>query len=605
MGMHRKDKSARPAAAAAIHMAATTMPPARRCRPRRMSAAVALACALVPAGVLAAAEAPADLLLLHGRVYTVDAAQPWSQAVAVRGERIVAVGTDTALAALRGPATQIIDLHGQLLTPGFIDSHVHFIEGGRYLANVPLRDATSMAQIAQDVARYARDHPQAAWIRGEGFSYGYADLPKDGFHKEILDKAVPDRPVLLTSGMAHAAWANSAALKRAGITRDTPNPVGGEIVRGPDGEPTGWLKEDPAIAPVLALVPQPTDAENRAALKAAMREANRVGLSRMDSAAGDYAFLPLLAQMEREGELTLRLSIADEMHPPRLTAEHLAALEAARAQYQDAYLSAGTVKFFMDGVIESHTAYLPGGYADQPGETGVRFWDPADFKAAVRTLDTHGFQIYTHAIGNGAIALTLDAYEEAQSANGAPARAPLRHRIEHAEMPNPGDIPRFAQLGVIASMQPLMIYPRDEWKGMEGLWQQYAGDRWLPVAFATRTLLDSHAVLAFGTDWPIVQLNPLLGVRNAVLRQSLDGQPAGGYQPQQRISVAEAVRAYTLDAAYASGKEQDEGSIATGKLADLVLFSRNFIEGPANEIAQARVLMTMVDGKVVYRAAQP
>jgi predicted amidohydrolase YtcJ len=569
----------------------------------------ALACALLCAGASAgaagadvAAGPAADLLLLHGRVYTVDAAQPWAEAVAVRGSRIVAVGTDAAVAALRGPGTQLIDLQGQLLTPGFIDSHVHFIEGARYLSNVPLRDATSMGEIAQRVARYAREHPGAAWIQGEGFSYGYADLPGGSFHKEILDKVAPDRPVLLTSGMAHAAWANSAALRRAGITRDTPNPPGGEIVRGPDGEPTGWLKEDAAIDPLIALIPKPTRAQNKAALAAAIHEANRVGLSRVDSAGGDLPYLDVLAQIEREGGLSLRISISDWINPPGLSPEHLAALEAARAQYRDDYLSAGVGKFIMDGVIESHTAYLPGGYADQPGETGMRFWDPAAYKAAVRTLNAHGFQVYTHAIGNGAIHLALDAYEEAQAADTA-GDAPLpRHRIEHAEAPDPEDIARFAPLGVVASMQPLMIYPRDEWKGMEGLWQQYAGDKWLPVAFALRSFLDSHAVVAFGTDWPIVQLNPLYGLRNAVLRQSLDGQPAGGYLPRQRITIAEAVRAYTLDAAWASRRDRDEGSIAVGKLADAVLFSRNFVEGRPEDIPQARVLMTLVGGKVVYRA---
>jgi len=551
-----------------------------------------------------AAERPADLLLLHGRVYTVDAGQAWAEAVAVRGERIVAVGSDAAVGALRGPATRIIDLKGQLLTPGFIDTHVHFIDGGRYLSNVPLRDATSMAQIAQRVARYASEHPQAAWIQGEGFSYGYPDLPGGAFHKELLDKVAGGRPVLLTSGMAHAAWANSAALHRAGITRDTPDPAGGQIVRGPDGEPTGWLKEDAAIDPVLALIPQATRAQNKAALAAGIREANRVGLSRVDSAGGDFPYLDLLAEIERAGKLTLRISISDWITPPALTPEHLAALETARATYHDAYLSAGVGKFIMDGVIESHTAYLPGGYADQPKETGMRFWDPAAYKAAVRTLNSRGFQVYTHAIGNGAIHLALDAYEEAQSAD-TPTGAPLpRHRIEHVEAPDPGDITRFAPLGVIASMQPLMIYPRDEWKGMEGLWQQYAGDKWLPVAFAIRSFLDSHARVSFGTDWPIVQLNPLYGVRNAVLRQSLDGQPAGGYQPQQRIGIAEAVRAYTLDAAYASRRENDEGSIAVGKFADAVLFSRDFIEGRPEDITQAQVLMTLVGGKVVYRAAE-
>jgi predicted amidohydrolase YtcJ len=565
--------------------------------------AAVIALSLAWAVQSSAAEPPVDLLLVHGRIYTVDAAQPWAEAVAIRGDRIVAVGGDAALMRLQGAKTRVIDLKGQLLTPGFIDTHVHFIEGARYLSNVALRDATTMAQITERVEHFAREHPQAAWIRGEGFSYGYPDLPGGAFHRQLLDRAAGGRPVVLTSGMAHAAWANSAALKAAGITRDTPNPAGGEIVRGADGEPTGWLKEDAAIEPVLARIPKPTRNEDRIALTAAIQEANRVGLSRVDSAGGDFGFLDMLAQIAREGGLTLRISVADWITPPELTAEHLAQLEAARTRYNDAYLSAGVAKFIMDGVIESHTAYLPGGYADQPGETGMRFWDPAVYKSAVRTLNAHGFQVYTHAIGNGAIHLALDAYEAAQAANPASDGALPRNRIEHVEAPNPEDIARFGPLGVIASMQPLMIYPRDEWKGMEGLWQTYAGDKWLPVAFAIRSFLDAKAVVSFGTDWPIVQLNPLLGIRNAVLRQSLDGQPPGGYQPQQRISIAQAVRAYTLDAAYASRREKDEGSITLGKFADLVLFSRDFIEGPAEDIAQARVLMTIVGGKVVFEAA--
>jgi predicted amidohydrolase YtcJ len=243
---------------------------------------------------------------------------------------------------------------------------------------------------------------------------------------------------------------------------------------------------------------------------------------------------------------------------------------------------------------------LPGGYADKPSETGMRFFAPDAYKASVLTLYRHHFQVYTHAIGDGAIKLGLDAYEAAQAGPGSDGDGP-RNRVEHAEAPDPEDIPRFSKLGVIASMQPLMIYPRDEWKGMEGLWREYAGEKFLPTAFAIRSLLDTHAVVAFGTDWPVVQLNPLLGIRNAVLRQSLDGQPGGGYVPAQRISVAEALRAYTVDAAYASRAEAEEGSIEVGKLADVVLFSKNLMEIPANDIPSAEVLLTLVGGKIVYR----
>jgi predicted amidohydrolase YtcJ len=546
------------------------------------------------------AEAAPDLVLFHGRIYTVDARHPWAQALAIKNGRIVAVGSDAAVLPLKQRTTRGIDLQGQLLTPGLIDSHVHFIDGAWYLHNVALRDATTMAEVARRVADYAKAHPQGDWIQGEGWSYGYTDLPNGEFHKELLDRVSPNRPVLLDSSMAHAAWVNSAALRRAGITRDTPNPAGGEIVRGPDGEATGWLKEESAIHLVLDKVPKPTPREAQAALLTAIREANRLGLTRVDSAGDDFDLLAVFAKIERDGKLTLRISIADWINPPALSAAHLAALETARSRYHDQYLSCCVAKFIMDGVLESHTAYLPAGYADRPAETGMRFFMPEDYKAAVRALSAHDFQIYTHAIGDGAIKLALDAYEEAQSA--APTRANPRNRIEHAEAPDPEDIPRFGKLGVIASMQPLMIYPRDEWKGMEGLWQQYAGEKFLPTAFAIRSLLDSHAIVAFGTDWPVVQLNPLLGIRNAVLRQSLDGQPAGGYVPEQRISLAQALRAYTLDAAYASRADQDEGSIEVGKLADVVLFSTNFLETSADALPGTRVLLTIVGGKIAYQA---
>jgi predicted amidohydrolase YtcJ len=343
-------------------------------------------------------------------------------------------------------------------------------------------------------------------------------------------------------------------------------------------------------------------AELKAALIGAVHEANRLGLTRVDSAGGDFGTLDLLEEIRREGQLSLRISIADWISPPGLSAAHLLQLEGARRHYHGDYLSCCVGKFIMDGVIESHTAYMPGGYADDPTKTGIRMFEPEAYKRSVATLNRDGFQVYTHAIGYGAIHLALDAYEASQaSLRGARPR----NRIEHAEAPEPHDIARFGQLGVIASMQPLMIYPRDEWKGMEGLWQRYAGDRFLKVAFALRSLLDAHAVVAFGTDWPIVQLNPILGIRNAVLRQSLDGQPAGGYVPQQRISVEEAVRAYTLDAAFASRREREEGSIQPGKLADLVLFSRNFIEVPPVGIEATRVLLTIVGGKIVFQAPGP
>jgi len=556
------------------------------------------AASLLFCGTALAGEVPQapDLILDHGRIYTLDGERPWAEAVAIGGGKILAVGSEPDILSLRAKRTKVVDLGGLLVTPGLIDSHVHFVDGGWYLRNVPLRDATTMAEVSRRIAQYTVNHAQADWIQGEGWSYGYPDLPGGEFHRELLDRVSGAHPVFLDSSMAHAAWVNSEALRRAGITRDTPNPAGGEIVRGADGEATGWLKEDAAIKLVQDKIPPPPPRETEAALLAAVHEANRLGITRVDSAGGDYPLLPTLDKLRRDGQLTVRVSIADWIDPPTLTPDHLTQLQAARARYQDPMLFCCAAKFIMDGVIESHTAYLPGGYADRPSEVGMRFFQPEAYKAAVLALNQKGFQVYTHAIGDGAIKLALDAYEESQAVVGGD----LRNRIEHAEAPDAADIPRFGKLHVIASMQPLMIYPRDEWKGMEGLWQQYAGDKFRPSAFAIRSLLEAHAEVAFGTDWPVVQLNPLLGIRNAVLRQSLDGQPPGGYIPEQRIGVAAALRAYTLDAAYASRVDDQEGSIAAGKRADLAVFSQDFIEGPAADIATGHVVMTLVGGRIVY-----
>ena len=557
----------------------------------------ALACsgmAAVLTGYAVAAPARTDLLLVHGRIHTGNPAAPWAQALAIVGNRITAVGTDADVLQLQHEGLRVIDLRGRLVTAGLIDSHVHFTEGGLYLKNVALRDAATMSDVTDRVTRFAADHPGKGWIQGEGWSYGYPDLPHGEFHKELLDRVSPDRPVFLSSGMAHAAWVNSAALRLAGITRDTPNPPGGEIVRDDAGEPTGWLKEESAGLLVQRRIPKPAPADIRAALEAAIHEANRVGLTRVDSAGGDFPNLDALAALQRVGRLTLRISIADWVNPPGMTEQHLAVLQRAHTRHHGDMLWCCVAKFIMDGVLESHTAYMPGGYADRPAETGMRFFDPAQYTTSVRLLNDHGIQVYTHAIGDGAIKLALNAYEAA--GRGA------RNRIEHAEAPDAEDVPRFGALDVVASMQPLMIYPRDEWKGMEGLWVGYAGPRFLPQAFALRSLLDSHAPLAFGTDWPIVQLNPLLGIRNAVLRQSLDGQPQDGYVPAQRITVEEALRAYTLGGAYASRADDREGSLEVGKLADVTVFSDNFMEGRAADIANGHVMLTIVDGRIVYEA---
>jgi len=557
-----------------------------------------LAVALASYSPARAGAAKADLILEHGHVYTQNPAQASAEAVAIAGGRILAVGSDQAIARYRRPATRVVDLKGQTVLPGFIDAHVHLNYGGGYLIHVGLREARKLADVRQLILDYVRAHPGKGWILGEGWSYGYPEMPGGLPTRQMLDAIVPDRPIYLGSAMAHAGWVNSKALEVLGITAATPDPKNGSFVRDAQGVPTGLLKESAADYVAERIPPLPAS-EKAEALRAAMREAARLGITRLVSGGGDWDSLPQLARWERAGTLRTRLSIAYWNPPVPVTDAFIAQMKQARARYHSDWLQTGAIKFFADGVIESHTAYLPEGYADQPQEHGQRNLAPEAMNAAITRLNREGFQVYVHAIGDGAIKETLDAFEAAQQA-GAPVD--LRNRIEHYETPYPADIARLARLHVVASMQPVMIYPKDEWMGMEGMWQRYAGDDRMKRAFALRQVLDAGGALAFGTDWPVSSLVPLRGIRNAVVRQSHDGEPAGGYLPAERLSVAEAIRAYTIGAAYASHRDTREGSIEPGKLADLVVLSQDITRIAPTDIDKAQVVLTLVGGKVTYRA---
>jgi predicted amidohydrolase YtcJ len=560
---------------------------------------------MVLAGIflpLFASEAapPADLILTNGVIYTVDDALPSASAVAVKNHRIIAVGAASDMKGLTGPGTVTIDLGGKFVMPGFIDAHTHIVDGGAYVSEVALRDATSVAEVQQRLRDYASAHPGKGWILGEAWSYGYADMKDGAPTKEMLDQAVADRPVFLGSGMAHAAWVNSKALAWLGVTAATPDPQGGTIVRDGTGQPTGWFKES-AAAQAGAKIPAAAHTDIKTSLLAAMKEASRLGITRLVSAGGDWQALPLLAKWEKAGTLSTRFSICYWNPTPPLDNKLFSEIEQGRALYHSDWVRTGAVKFVQDGVIESHTAYLPAGYADDPNQKGMNFW-PADQQAALfLKLNQLGYQIYVHAIGDGAIHQTLDSYEAAQK-TGVPAD--LRNRIEHYETPLPEDIDRLARLSVVASVQPGMIYPKDQWMGMQGMWQRLAGDKRMETAFPIHSLLAKGAPVAFGTDWPVIDLNPLPGIRDAVLRQSRDGEPAEGWVPSERITVAEAIRAYTMGAAWSVHREQHEGSITVGKLADFVVLSEDITKIHPTRIADIHPLTTIVGGKIVYQAAR-
>jgi predicted amidohydrolase YtcJ len=552
-----------------------------------------LACG--PARPGEAKPASADTVVLHGKVFTLDPAKPWAEAVAIRGQRILAVGSDAEIARLQSKDTQVIDARGRLVLPGLADCHIHFLDGALSLGRVNLEGAKDAADIVRRLREYGEAHPGDGWILGRGWDY--AMFPTGLPDKKYLDQAFPDRPAFLEGYDGHTYWANSKALALAHIGKETPDPPNGSIVRDREtGEATGALKES-AEALVAAVVPKPTRAEKLAALREGIRWANANGLVRVHSAGQDFEEFELYDELLRHGELTLRLYIAYFERPPELRPEDLAAIEEARRKYTGDWLSAGAVKFMIDGVVESHTAAMLEPYADDPSLKGRTFWEPGKYNAAVAELDQRGLQIFTHAIGDLGVRTALDGYENAEKVNHHAGRRP---RIEHIETVSSADVPRFARLGVIASMQPLHSYPG---ANLLDVWARNAGPDRAGRAWIWKRIADQGGRLAFGSDWPVVTLNPFEGIQTAVTRQTAEGLPKDGFVGSERLSVPEALRAYTLGAAYAGFREKQEGSLEAGKLADLVIVSRNLLEIEPHTIRETKVLTTIVGGRVVFQSA--
>jgi len=575
-------------------------------RALRVTAAVLALLATCAAG--GPAHDAADTIVLHARIYTVDEQRPWAQALAIRAGNIVAVGDEKSIAAWRGPKTRVLDAGGRLVLPGFTDSHIHFLEGALAMDRAQLADTHNVAEIQDVLRKYAAAHPahdaDSAWILGRGWSYpefGAAAMPD----KKYLDELFPDRPVLLEGFDGHTYWVNSVALKLAGITRATPDPVNGKIVRDANGDPTGALQEAAADA-VITLRPQPRREEKLRALRAAVVEANRLGLTRVISCgndtvgASDHAFLDLYDQLRRDHQLTLRFYISTYADPAASTDAIVAEAQRLRARYPagDAWLAVGAVKFFLDGVVEGHTAAMLAPYTDQPSDTGALRWDEAKYKRTVATLDADGFQVFTHAIGDRAVRLALDAYEAANRANRT---RDARDRIEHIETVSAADIPRFGSLGVIASFQPLHAYPDDD---TLNVWLKAVGPERGTRAWAWHSIAAHGGVLAFGSDWPVVTMDPWQGIQNALTRQTLDGKPEGGFVPQERITLPQAIAGYTIGAAKGGRRERTEGSLMPGKVADLIVLSQDLFATEPHAIAKTKVLLTVVGGQIVYQAPE-
>lgn len=538
-------------------------------------------------------KALAGLIITNARVYTVDAQKPWAEAVAVRGERILFVGGAKKALQCKGPTTRIIDAGRKLLLPGLMDSHVHFVSGSESLAKVDLSGTRTVEEIQARIHRFVQGHPQAEWIQGRGWMY--AAFPGNMPHKKFLDEVVADRPAVMSCADGHTTWVNSRALALAGIDRHTPDPENGRIVRDESGEPTGALLEE-AGSLVLRLIPRPTAEERLASLRDGLREAARVGVVRVHGMGGEFGALELLDRLRREGSLTVRFLVTMWVEPPGLKEDDWKAYEEARARYSDEWLSVGGVKLMLDGVIDSMTAAMLEPYAGQTDYRGKLFWDEEAFKRMVAECNRRGIQVSTHAIGDAAIRLALDAYEEAARRT---SRLDLRNKIEHAENIAASDILRFGKLGAIASFQPLHANPDPTWMGT---WIAYVGPERESRAFPWKAVLNGGGKIAFGSDWPVVTLNPWPGIQMAVTRQDFEGRPPGGWIPQQKVNLDEAIHAYTLGGAYAMHREKEEGSIEAGKLADLILVRPNIFEVDPANISKTQVVLTMVGGRIIFEA---
>lgn len=545
---------------------------------------------LVPA-MATLAQQSADLMLTKARIWTGSTAAPWAEAVALSRNRIAAVGSDTEILKLRGQKTLVLELPGGLVVPGFIDNHTHFLDGGFQLLSVDLRPARNQQEFAERIRQKAETLTPGRWITGGDWDHETwpgARLPS----KELIDRFTRDIPVFVSRLDGHMALANSLALEKAGVTRATPDPPGGTIVRDSQtGEPTGILK-DAAMTLVSRHIPEPSEKERDEALRLAMKEAARYGVTSVQDITSWPAY-ETFRRAHRQNRLTVRIHARTPLAQWEKQAEWVKQRGSG-----DVWLRLGGFKAFMDGSLGSTTAYFFEPYNDDPKTSGLLSDDAipeSKIRQRMLAADKAGFQLSIHAIGDRANHLLLNLYEEVARINGPRDR---RFRIEHAQHLQREDIPRFAKLGVIASMQPYHCIDDGRWA------EKRIGPERIKTTYAFRSLLDSGARVTFGSDWTVAPINPLLGIYAAVTRRTLDDRNPTGWVPEEKITVEEALRSYTHHSAFASFDEREKGTLEAGKLADLVVLDRNIFEIPPVAIPQARVLYTIVDGKIVYRAGR-
>ncbi|MFE0459446.1 amidohydrolase [Kitasatospora sp. NPDC058965] len=541
----------------------------------------------------------ADLVFTNGPIHTGDPARTRASSLAVVGERIAAVGHDE-VRELTGPATEVVDLAGKLLLPGFQDSHIHAVFGGMELAECDLSGTVGVDDYLRRVREFADAHPERTWITGGGWSLESFEggLPT----RQLLDTVVPDRPVYLPNRDHHGAWVNSRALELAGLTRDTPDPADGRIEREGDGTPSGVLQEG-ATALVARLVPASTATDRLAGLLRAQQLLHSLGITGWQDALlgvfnGQADPSDAYLAAAREGTLTARVTGALWWDRNR-GAEQIAELVSRRAELSHGRFRAGSVKIMQDGIAENFTAAMTSPYLDGCGcagtNSGLSFVDPQALCSYVTQLDALDFQVHFHALGDRAVREALDAVEAARAANG---RRAARHHLAHLQVVHPDDLPRFARLGAVANIQPLWAAHEPQ---MDELTIPFLGPERAARQYPFGSLLRAGATLAAGSDWPVSSPDPLAGLHVAVNRIQPGAADSRVFLPDQRLDLATAVAAYTAGSAHVNGLD-DTGELRAGHLADLVLLDRDIFTAPPEEIAEARVLQTFVGGARVYAA---
>ena len=539
----------------------------------------------------------AELVILNAKIWTGAPGAGFGSALAIASDTILTVGTNEEIRKHIGSDTKVIDASGKLVIPGFNDAHIHFLGGSMGLTQVELSATRNAKEVEESTNRFVQENPDARWITGRGWQYTFYQngMPDHESMKGIQT----DKPLFIRAYDGHSGYANKAALRLAGIDRNTRFKGFGEIVFDASGEPTGALKES-AMGLVSKLIPEPTREEKLNALRKGLKYVAALGITSAQNASGSEEDLKLFLQLLRNNEMTIRYAAAFSTGSEidDATIQRLTQLKDSIGTNNN-MLRADAIKFMIDGVIESHTAAMIGKYDDltetDPLAIGQLSMQTDAYRSAVSKFDKAGFRIYTHAIGDLGVREALNAYEYAAELNGT---RDARHRVEHIETISAQDLPRFKQLGVMASMEPIHADP-----ATIAVWQKAIGKARLGNSFAWRSMLDYEAMLVYSSDWPAaISVNPIRGIHVAVNRRTPDGFPEGGWVPEQHLTIEEALYAYTAMGAYSSFEEKIKGTLQKGKLADLIMLSQDLFSIDPMKIHETKVQLTMLGGKIIYKS---